>query len=98
MENTKQIIRSGIVEQFVLGLTTDAESQRVKNYIKKYPEVRAYALQVRAAMNKIVEQHDIPPRRTASATRQSVPAKTWLNGLMLVLILITLIVQIAIRF
>jgi len=100
MKNSKQIIRSGIVEQFVLGLTTDAENIQVKNYIKKYPEIREHAICVRQAMEKIVQQYDIPPRRKPVETfvgGSTSSQRSWLNTLMFVLVLITLIIQITTR-
>lgn len=40
LNRIKEILDSGIIENYVLGLTTEEESQELESYARQYPEIR----------------------------------------------------------
>lgn len=96
MKNTNQIIKSGIIEQFVLGLTTDEENKQIRQYLQDFPELNEYIISVRRTMDAIVNQYDIPSRevRQMDTAKSSGKMKTWLNKMLFIMIFITLVINI----
>ena len=84
MNDAKQIIRSGILERFVLGLTDTSENQEVKQMVRKYPEVRTQIIAIREAMSGLTKKYNIPPppNRQQSNDRRS-KTTSWVNRLFL---------------
>lgn len=69
MKNKDEILESGILEQYVLGLTTLEENTRVEGYISQYPELREHLDAVERAMETIAHQQAIvPPEHLRAAT------------------------------
>jgi anti-sigma-K factor RskA len=76
----EQLLESGLLEQYVLGLTTEEESQVVEELAAQHEEVRVELSLLRQAMDRYATQHgipDIPPppsARAASVTKRSFAA------------------------
>lgn len=39
-ENVKEFLESGLLEEYMMGLTSDADTQKVEQYIQQFPEVK----------------------------------------------------------
>ena len=61
MISKNEILESGLLEQFVLGLTTDQETELVRNYIAEYPELKEHLNIMERAMENIALKHAIVP-------------------------------------
>lgn len=59
----KQFLASGLLQQYVLGLTTPEETNLVEHFISLYPEVRKEANTLQQAMEDYAKQYAIPPPR-----------------------------------
>ena len=59
--NTEDFISSGIMEAYVMGATTDAESQQVLDMAARYPEIKAELEAIENAMNAYALKHSIEP-------------------------------------
>ncbi len=57
----EQFLSSGLLEQYVLGLTSPEETKEVEAYIKKYPELQEEVEGMRHAIEQYALQHSIPP-------------------------------------
>ncbi|MEM6964559.1 MAG: anti-sigma factor [Bacteroidota bacterium] len=55
----KNYISSGILEQYVLGIATDAERQEVQQLAQKYPEVRQELDAIEVAMEQYAKIHEL---------------------------------------
>lgn len=100
MKNTEQIIRSGLLEQFVLGLTTKEENKQIRTYIEQYPELREHLYSVRLAMDKIVSQYNIPQKKAEHPTQKHTTTniKSWLNQLVFFMVILTILIQLTLLF
>ena len=99
----KKYIESGILENYVLGLTSEKESQEVQEYAAKYPEIREELDEIERSLELYAESGKIkaPPHLEAkilekiddsSATSQNdQPAKGTNNGFSLLLGILLLI-------
>jgi len=66
----EQLLASGLLEQYILGLTTEEESQLVEELAAQHEEVRLELSLLRQAMDRYATQHgipDIPPPPSARA-------------------------------
>ncbi len=73
MKSKEEILESGILEQFVLGLTDDEENLRVEAYLKKYPALKQHMDTIERAMETIAHQHSIvPPEDLRDVTMQKI--------------------------
>lgn len=59
--NKDQLIKSGLLEQYVLGLTTPAENRQIEDIAARYPEIQEEIESMREALDQYVNQHSIPP-------------------------------------
>lgn len=59
--NNKEYISSGILENYVLGLTSDQETQEVEHYAKLYPEVQKEIIAIQKALNKYADKYKQTP-------------------------------------
>lgn len=59
--NKEDILESGILEQFVLGLTDDRENEMVYQAIQEFPELQDYLDKIEKTMEAIAHQHSINP-------------------------------------
>lgn len=70
-------MESGLLEQYVLGLTTDEESEEVEQYAQAFPEVRAEIDLLRKAVREYAEQEIAAPGfkngKSGNKGQQSVP-------------------------
>lgn len=57
----KEIISSGILELYSLGLTSEAENIQVHEWIKQFPEVKAEIDEIQIAMEQYALAHSIQP-------------------------------------
>ena len=61
MISKNEILESGLLEQYVLGLTTEKETGLVRNYIAKFPELKEHLNIMERAMENIALKHAIVP-------------------------------------
>lgn len=59
----KQFLESGLLQQYVLGLTTPEETNLVEHFISLYPDVRKEVNMLQGAMEDYAKQYAIPPPR-----------------------------------
>ena len=57
----EKYIKSGIIEQYVLGLSSPEERKEVEFMAKKYPEVHKHILEMQNCMEQYAEMHAVPP-------------------------------------
>jgi len=57
----QKYLDSGILEQYVLGLTSPEENQQIEQYIQKYPVVRRKIRKLQSCMEHYAKLHEIPP-------------------------------------
>jgi len=65
--DTKEIISSGILELYVLGLTSEEEKAEIMRWAKQYPEVQAEIAAIQSAMEKFAEANAIEPNPSLKA-------------------------------
>ncbi len=61
--NKERFLASGLIEQYVLGLTTPDEAQEVERYARAYPEVQAEIDALRGAIEQYAAQYAVPPSK-----------------------------------
>jgi RNA polymerase sigma factor (sigma-70 family) len=62
MEMDKEkFLQSGLLEQFVLGLTDESEDQLVQQHLQAFPELQKEVDEMRRALEQYAAQHAIPP-------------------------------------
>ena len=59
MMNKDQLLSSGLLEQYVLGLTDEEESQLVEEYAARYEEIRVELSLMQQAMEHYAAQHSV---------------------------------------
>ena len=59
--NKERFLASGLMEQYVLGLTTPEETQEVERYAEAYPDVQAEIDALRNAIEQYAAQYAVPP-------------------------------------
>lgn len=59
----KEIISSGILEQYVLGLTSPEESDKVDSYVKKYPELKEELDKISQSLEEYATSYSITPAK-----------------------------------
>ncbi len=57
----EKFLNSGLIEQFVLGITTPEEAAEVEKYAEQYPEIREEIEQLRTAVEDYARQYAIHP-------------------------------------
>lgn len=60
--NKEKFLNSGLLEQYILGLTTAEENKIVRRYVDTFPEVRAELSTLKQAMDAYVAEHVAPSR------------------------------------
>lgn len=90
----EEFLKSGLIEQHVLGLTSPEEEQIVQQFMQLHPELRAEVEALHQAMHQYASQYTIPTAEDSlSSTRppealpmvKSSTASYWLYGLALLL-------------
>lgn len=66
--NKEQFLNSGLLEQFVLGLTSPEEDKIVQEYLLKFPELDDELNAFHQAMDQYALQHAIPPPKSQYPT------------------------------
>lgn len=59
--NVNQIIESGILETYALGLCSDVEQREVELWLQNSPELRAELAIIEAGLEEWAQKHAIPP-------------------------------------
>jgi len=54
-------IKSGLIEQYVMGLASPEEMKKVEQMAAAYPEVNQHICEMQDCMKRYVEMHSIPP-------------------------------------
>lgn len=62
MKTVQEIIESGILEEYVLGLLSDTENQKVEEYIRQYPEIEKEVFEIQEALYQYSLQYQKTPR------------------------------------
>jgi len=57
----ERFLSSGLLEQYILGLTSSEESEEVEKYLNAFPELRTEADAMRKAIEQYALQHSVPP-------------------------------------
>lgn len=69
MIDLNKLFQSGLLEQYVLGLTSPEEQAHVESLMVEYPEVHEKVKRLRSCMEHYTGLHDIPePKRTKKTT------------------------------
>ena len=68
--NKEKVISSGILEQYVLGLTSPKENAEVEAAIEKYPEVRAQVEALQSGIESYAISHNITPNVIAQKVQK----------------------------
>jgi anti-sigma-K factor RskA len=66
--NAKDIISSGILELYVLGLSSAAENAAVEQWTKEYPELLEEIAAIELAMEKLAKANAVTPASTMKAS------------------------------
>ena len=61
MMDKQQFKNSGLLEQYVLGLTSPEENQIVEEFVNTYPDIKKELDGFRNAMEQYAQQHAVPP-------------------------------------
>ncbi|MDX1939420.1 MAG: anti-sigma factor [Saprospiraceae bacterium] len=57
----ERFLTSGLIEQYVLGLTTPEETEEVERYVEAFPEIQAEIDALRKSIERYAEQYAIHP-------------------------------------
>ena len=57
----EEFIKTGLCEQYVLGLTTPEEAETVEQMLLTYPELKTDCMKLEGCMEKYARAHAIPP-------------------------------------
>jgi anti-sigma-K factor RskA len=57
----EQFLASGLLEQYVLGITTPNEARIVEEFVEEFPEIKAELRLLQNAMDQYAAQHAVPP-------------------------------------
>ncbi len=61
MKNLKEIIESGLIEEFVFGNPTDQQIKDINTYVAEYPELKDYIFQLEDLTAKIATENAVKP-------------------------------------
>ncbi|MEQ8707023.1 MAG: anti-sigma factor [Phaeodactylibacter sp.] len=71
--NKDKFLQTGLLEQYILGLTDEEETAVVKQYAETFPEVQAEIDQMREAMDQYAKQYAVmPPEELKARVMQGV--------------------------
>jgi len=62
MKTVQEIIESGILEEYVLGLLSDIENQEVENYMRYHPEIEKEVFEIQETLYQYSLQYQKQPR------------------------------------
>lgn len=63
----EEFLASGLLEQYVLGLTTPEEDREVERFARKYPDIAEKIITLRGGVQKYAEEQPIPKVKAAKA-------------------------------
>jgi anti-sigma-K factor RskA len=61
MNNIDKIRKSGLLEQYVLGLLDEEEIEQAEAYMELYPELKQYVREIEGVMEMVLQENSIPP-------------------------------------
>ena len=63
MKSKKEILESGILEEYVLGILSDTENSEVRSYLNSYPELKDHVSALEDSLLKLAQENAIaaPP-------------------------------------
>lgn len=93
MKSKEQIIKSGILEQFVLGLTTEDENLDVRKYLIQYPELEERISSIHYSMDNIAAHYGIPNKKKDNQVVKQSKVNQFLKALFTLLVFATVIIQ-----
>ena len=68
-----KFLQTGLLEQYVLGLTDEEESEKVEAYIDAYPEIKQELKTMRSALNQYAKQYAVmPPKELKNRVMESI--------------------------
>lgn len=80
MTQVKEIISSGILEEFVFGNPSKEVQAKVAAYIIDYPEIRSYIKQLELSLEKVALEHTVePPAEWKSNVLRNIKGKVELE-------------------
>lgn len=59
--NKEKFLRSGLLEQYALGLTNAEDSEKVEQFLESFPELRNELNAMQKAIEQYAEAHAVPP-------------------------------------
>lgn len=62
MKTVQEIIESGILEEYALGLLSDAQNQEVESYMRQYPEIEKEVFEIQESLYQYSLQYQKSPR------------------------------------
>lgn len=69
----EQFLKTGLLEQYVLGLTSEEESALVEQYAEQYPEIKREIKQMHNALEDYAKKYvSLPPEELKSRVKSSV--------------------------
>lgn len=69
----ERFLQSGLLEQYVLGLTTEEENEEVQRYAKAFPEIEAEIFMLQNAVKQYAEAQIGAPKVNAAGAKNSNP-------------------------
>ncbi|MFK7935467.1 MAG: anti-sigma factor [Saprospiraceae bacterium] len=57
--NKEQVIKSGLLEQYATGLLTVDEEQEIEGYLRKWPELKRYVVEMQDMLQEVGEDYDL---------------------------------------
>ena len=81
MKNLKEIIESGLIEEFVFGNPTDQQIKDINTYVAEYPELKDYIFQLEDLTAKIATENAVktPPEWKSEIINQATSSQRNLN-------------------
>lgn len=75
----ERFLQSGLLEQYVLGLTTEEENEEVQRYARAFPEIQSEISMLQSAVKQYAEEQIGAPKVNSSKVPHSIPKTTATN-------------------
>jgi len=79
--NKDKFLKTGLLEQYVLGLTDEEESETVEAYADAYPEIKQEIQTMRSALDQYAQQYAVmPPKELKKRVMKSIDGEAKQDG------------------